>query len=394
MKSPENIVIVGAGQAGLQTAEALRSLGYAGPLTLLGDEPHPPYHRPPLSKAWLAEAMDAAQLMMRSPDVLARKHISLRTGVRVTAIEPDTRRLMLANAEPLSYSTLVLATGASPRRPSFELPSTQAANILSLYRMGDASNIAQRMRFCLEHDLPVVVIGGGFIGLEVAAAARKKGLAVTLLEASPRLLSRSLAPFTSDWFEALHRRHGVQLLLETQVRAIEAGPHPELHQVVLHDGGVYPAGLVVIGIGAQANDTLARKAGLDCECGVIVDANGRTSHPDIYAAGDCTVRRLADGTLLRLESVQNAVEQGKSAAAAILGQDKPVNATPWFWSDQYDVKLQMAGLSMGADHWETHGDPASGSFSVHHFKQGQLIAVDSVNASKEHLQARKWLEGK
>jgi 3-phenylpropionate/trans-cinnamate dioxygenase ferredoxin reductase subunit len=238
----------------------------------------------------------------------------------------------------------------------------------------------------------VVVIGGGFIGLEVAATARKKGARVTVLEAAPRLLGRVLAPVLTDWYARLHRARGVDLRLEARVAAItsDAGG---VTSVVLADGTVLPAGLVVVGIGVDANDALAREAGLACERGIVVDASARTSDPAIVAAGDCTVRRLPDGRLLRLESVQNATEQGKSAAAALLGQQRPFTATPWFWSDQYDSKLQMAGLSEGADAWAVRGDmDGDGGFSVFHFRDGRLLAVDSVNAARDHLLARKLLD--
>lgn len=409
-----HIVIIGAGQAGLQTAEALRSGGFGGAITLLGDEAYGPYHRPPLSKAWLAGEMDSAQLVMRAPEMLARKNIELRTSVKVAAIDRAARRVLLADGSALPYTGLVLATGAAPRRLS--LAGGDARGVLALRSRDDASAIAAQMALCVEKQLPVVVIGGGFIGLEVAATARKKGLAVTVLEAAPRLLGRVLAPVLSDWYAALHRSHGVELVLGAQIEAIETGAGDPAESgaddlaesgadgvaqsgalgrvtgIRLKDGTLCPAGLVVVGIGVVANDQLARDAGLDCDRGIVVDACGRTSESAIVAAGDCAARRLGDGSLLRLESVQNATEQGKSAAAALLGQERPFAATPWFWSDQYDKKLQMAGLSTGADQWAIRGDMADGSFSVYHFKGAKLLAVDSVNASRDHLQARKLLD--
>ncbi|WPC67189.1 FAD-dependent oxidoreductase [Rhodoferax ferrireducens] len=385
-----HIVIIGAGQAGVQTAEALRAGGFAGAITLLGDEPHGPYHRPPLSKAWLAGDIGAEQLVMRAPEALARKNIALRTGVTVSAIDRAARQVKLADGSALSYSGLVLATGSTPRR--LPLPGGDAQGVLALRSRMDASAIAERMAMCIEQQLPVVVIGGGFIGLEVAATARKKGLSVIVLEAAPRLLGRVLAPLLSDWYAQLHRSHGVNLVLGAQITALEADRQGTVSGVRMADGTLVPAGLVVVGIGVSANEQLARDAGLACECGIVVDACGRTSDPVIMAAGDCTARRLPDGSLLRLESVQNATEQGKSVAAALLGQERPFTATPWFWSDQYDKKLQMAGLSGGADQWAVRGDMDSGRFSVYHLRAGQLLAVDSVNASCDHLQARKLLD--
>jgi 3-phenylpropionate/trans-cinnamate dioxygenase ferredoxin reductase component len=391
MTAPPNagIVIVGAGQAGVMTAEALRAAGHQGAITLLGDEPHGPYHRPPLSKAWLAGELDAAQLVMRAPEMLAKKSIDLRTGVRVIAIDRAVQTVRLANGTALPYDGLVLATGSTPR--SLPLPGGDAPGVFALRSMEDASAIAGRMSTCVEQDRQVVVIGGGFIGLEVAATARKKGLRVTVVEAASRLLGRVLAPVLSDWYATLHRGHGVELVLDAHVAGIEADDHG-VTGVKLASGRVVPAGLVVVGIGVSANDQLAKAAGLACDRGIVVDACGRTSDPRIVAAGDCTARRLADGSLLRLESVQNATEQGKSAAAALLGQEHPFTATPWFWSDQYDRKLQMAGLSTGANGWSVRGDMATGTgFSVYHFRDERLIAVDSVNAAKDHLQARKLL---
>jgi len=384
------IVIVGAGQAGVMTAEALRIGGFKGPITMLGDEPHGPYHRPPLSKAWMAGEIEAAQLVMRAPEMLARKNIELRTSVNVKTIDRSAQTVILGDGSTLPYTGLVLATGSTPR--ALPLLGSDAPGVLALRTRDDASAIADRLAACIEQQRPVVVIGGGFIGLEVAATARKKGLAVTVLEAAPRLLGRVLAPVLSDyWYAELHRGHGVQLMLGAQVAALEADANG-VTGVKLADGSVVPAGLVVVGIGVNANDQLAQAAGLECERGIVVDACGRTSDPFIVAAGDCTARRLSDGSLLRLESVQNATEQGKSAAAALLGQERPFTATPWFWSDQYDKKLQMAGLSMGADGWAVRGDMVAGTFTVYHFKGDQLIAADSINASKDHLQVRKLLD--
>lgn len=384
------IVIIGAGQAGVQTAESLRAGGFTGPITMLGDEPYGPYHRPPLSKAWLAGEMDAAQLVMRAPEMLARKNITLRTDTTVVAIDRTAKHVQLADGSTLPYAGLVLATGSTPR--ALPLPGAQAQGVLALRSRDDASAISERLALCQERQLPVVVIGGGFIGLEVAATARKKGLAVTVLEAAPRLLGRVLAPVLSDWYATLHRSHGVQLQLGAQIAALEADAQGQVSGVRLADGSLVPAGLVVVGIGVVANEQLAVAAGLECERGIVVDACSRTSDPAIVAAGDCAVRRLPDGSLLRLESVQNATEQAKSAAAALLGQERPFTATPWFWSDQYDKKLQMAGLSTGADQWAVRGELSSGSFSVYHFQGERLLAVDSVNASKDHLQARKLLD--
>ncbi len=391
------VLIVGAGQAAVATAEALRTAGHTGPITLLGDEPYGPYHRPPLSKAWLAGAITAEQLVMRAPDLLARKQITLRTGVRVQAINRAAQTLALDDGSTLPYDGLVLATGARAR--ALALPGADvgqgAPNVQVLRTRDEASAIADGLAHCAATNQPVVVIGGGFIGLEVAATARKKGLAVTVLEAAPRLLGRVLAPLLSDWYAALHRSQGVQLLLDARITAIECdgdGRDGRATGVCLADGTRVPAGLIVVGIGVHANDELAREAGLACDRGIVVDACSRTADPRIVAAGDCTARQLADGSLLRLESVNNGNEQGKAAAAALLGTERPFTSTPWFWSDQFDKKLQMAGLSGSADGWVLRGSLQDGPFSVYHYRGDSLIAVDSVNAPKDHLQARKLLD--
>jgi 3-phenylpropionate/trans-cinnamate dioxygenase ferredoxin reductase subunit len=254
----------------------------------------------------------------------------------------------------------------------------------------DATAVAARLKQCAESKLPVLIIGGGFIGLEVAATARTLGLEVTILEAGPRLLGRVLAPALSDWYAQLHLQHGATVELNAQVTGIEDAGHDHL-EVHLADGRAFPAGLVLVGIGVSPNDALARAAGIECASGIIVDACGRTSAPNVVAAGDCSIRRLDTGALLRLESVQNAVEQGRAAAFTLLDQERPFAATPWFWSDQYDKKLQIAGLSGSADSWTMRGDTRSGAFSVYHFQANRLIAVDSINSTKEHLLARRLL---
>ncbi|WP_130483174.1 NAD(P)/FAD-dependent oxidoreductase [Sphaerotilus mobilis] len=389
------ILIVGAGQAATFTAEALRSGGHSGDITLLGDESVGPYHRPPLSKAWLAGELagtaEPIALALRTPEMLAKKQITLRTGARVEAIDRERATLTLANGETLPWAGLVLATGASPR--SLPIPGIDAAGVLPLRSHADAAALAAGLADCRKRGLPLVVIGGGFIGLEVAATARQHGVAVTVMEAAPRLLGRVLTPQLSAWFATLHRQHGVELVLDARIVAIEADAAGQVSAVSLADGRSLPCACVLLGVGVAANDALARAAGLACDRGIVVDACGRTDDPRIVAAGDCTARRLDDGSLLRLESVQNATEQARSAAAALLGQDRPFTATPWFWSDQYDRKLQMAGLSQAADDAVLRGDMASGApFSLWHFRAGRLIGVDTVNDPRTHLLARQWLD--
>lgn len=384
------IVIVGAGQAALSAAEALRSGGFDGVIEMFGDEPWGPYHRPPLSKAWLAGEIEAAQLQMRAPAMLEKKGIQLHTERRVTRIDRSAQQVVLDDGRSVAYDGLVLATGATPRQ--LRLPGADAQGVHVLRGRADAEAIAAGLQACAAAQQRVAIVGGGFIGLEVAATARKKGLEVTVIEAMPRLLERVMPATLSDWYAQLHRDHGVDVVLGAQLQAFAVDADGAVRALVLAEREI-PVGMVVVGIGVAANDALAREAGLDCEHGIVVDEASRTSDPRVVAAGDCTVRRLANGQLQRLESVQNANEQGKSAAAALLGTPRPFTASPWFWSDQYDKRLQIAGLSKGADHWAVRGDMAAGdSFSVFHFQGDRLIAADSINASKDHLMVRKLLD--
>ncbi|WP_207855961.1 NAD(P)/FAD-dependent oxidoreductase [Sulfurisoma sediminicola] len=379
------MVIVGAGLAGLTVAETLRAEGYAGPITLLGDEPHGPYHRPPLSKGYLLGETQEAQLVMRAPELLAKKNITLKVGTGVTAIDRAAQRISLADGSTLDYDGLALCTG-SRLRP-LPLAGADARGVFGLRSLADSRAIAA----ALETARNVVVIGGGFIGLEVASAARKKDKAVTVLEAADRLMARVVAPLISRFYLDLHSGHGVDVVLGAMVsELVVADGH--IAAVKTKDGREFPADLLVVGIGILPNAEIAQAAGVECSGGIVVDACSRTSDPAIVAAGDCTARRMADGTFRRLESVQNAVEQGKSAAAALLGRDREFNAAPWFWSDQYDVKLQMVGLTAGFDQVVTRGEPKGNKFSTFYYKGGKLIAIDSLNQPAEHLTGRKLLD--
>lgn len=379
------IVIVGAGQAGLQTAESLRSEGYAGPILMIGDETRGPYHRPPLSKAYLLGEFSEAQLAIRAPEALAKKNIELLTSVSVTAIDRHAKAVALSDGRRLVYEGLCLATGSRPR--PLPVPGADLANVFPLRTLADTQAIAA----CLPAIQRIVVIGGGFIGLEFAAVARKLGKDVVVLEGADRLMPRAVTPMLSEYFRQLHVGHGVTVELGAVVSAL-AGKGGRVSAVRTADGREFPADLVLVGIGILPNEELAKAAGLECERGIVVDACSRTSDPAIVAAGDCTARRLQDGSLLRLESVQSAVEQGKSAAAALLGKERPFTASPWFWSDQYDIKLQMVGLSAGHDKTVLRGEPSTSRFSAFHFRAGKLIAVDSISRPEDHMPARKLLD--
>ena len=382
-------VIVGAGQAGLQIAESLRHEKYQGPITLLGAEAHAPYNRPPLSKQWLRERRSTTALFIRGPEAIARRHIDLQLHTTASAIDRAARLVHCADGRSFPYGGLALATGARLR--TLALPGAGLHGVCGLRTIDDAERIAAALDRCAARAAPVVVIGGGFIGLEVAATARQQGLEVTVLEGLERLMSRVVAPIVSEAAAQLHRAHGVQLVFGVRVTEL-LGQGNEVRAVRTADGQEYAAGCVVVGVGVEPEDALARAAGLDCDRGIIVDDCSRTSDPLIVAAGDCCARRRADGTLLRLESVQNASEQGKSAAAALLGQERPFTAAPWFWSDQYDVKLQMVGLSSGYDQVVTRGDTAPPAFSAFYFGGARLLAVDSLNRIPDHMIGRKLLD--
>jgi 3-phenylpropionate/trans-cinnamate dioxygenase ferredoxin reductase component len=378
------IIVVGAAQAGLQVAESLRGEGYDGPLTLIGDERHAPYQRPPLSKAFLLGEMADDRLILRGPDALAAKQIDLITGAPVTAIDRASRTVALADGRRLPYRGLALTTGARARQ--LALPGAALDGVVTLRTIEDSRRIAAGIAAATR----VAVVGGGFIGLEIAAAASKAGKPVVVLEALDRLLARTSTSIISDFFFQLHTSHGVDVRLNTQVTGFAGDGH--VTGVTTGDGRVHPADLVVVGVGIIANAELAVACGLACDRGVVVDACSRTSDPLIVAAGDCTARRMPDETLLRLESVQNAIEQAKSAAAALVGKERPFTAAPWFWSDQYDVRLQMAGLTAGHGATALRGSVADRRFSVFYFKADKLIAVDSINRAPDHIAARKLID--
>ncbi|MBS0387598.1 MAG: FAD-dependent oxidoreductase [Proteobacteria bacterium] len=383
------MVIIGAGQAGVQIAESLRHEKYDGPIALLGAEAHGPYNRPPLSKKWLLERGSVASLAIRSLEVLERRKIDLHTQTTVTAVDRAARTVTCADGRQYAYGGLALATGARLR--TLPIPGADLRNVLGLRTLDDAQLIGEALDACVAAGQPLVVIGGGFIGLEVAATARKRGLAVTVLEGLDRLMSRVVAPIVSEAAAQLHRSHGVELVFGARVAEL-LGSAGAVRAVRMADGREYPAGCVVVGVGVEPEDTLARAAGLECDRGIVVDACARSSDPQIVAAGDCCARRTAAGTLLRLESVQNAVEQGMAAAASLLGHERPVKSAPWFWSDQYDVRLQMVGLSQGYEEVVTRGEVAQFTFSAFYFRGGRLLAVDSLNHPHYHMLSRRLLD--
>lgn len=379
------IVIVGGGQAGHQIAASLRGEGYGGALTLVGEEAELPYQRPPLSKGLLLGVADPARLPFRLEGFYQKHAIELLRGIRVHALDPAARQLDLGG-RTLAYEKLALVTGADVRR--LAVPGGDADGVLYLRTLDDALALKRR----LDEATRVVVIGGGFIGLEVAASSKKLGKTVTVVELADRLMGRVVAPLLSDHFKAMHEGHGVEVMLGQGVREIETR-EGRVAAVVTSDGRRFEADLVVVGIGVTPADALARTAGLEVENGIVVDETTRTSDPRIVAAGDCAnhPNPYAGGARIRLESVQNAVDQAKTAALALLDRPARYQAVPWFWSDQFEAKLQMVGFSLGHDEVITRGDPASGSFSAVYYRAGRLIAIDSVNQPADHMAGRRLL---
>ena len=379
------IVVIGAGQAGQQICESLRRGGYTGRLVLLGDETVLPYQRPPLSKKFLTGALEAERLWLRPASYYEKNAVELRLGVHVEALDRATQTLRLADGETLQYASLAFATGTRVR--PVNAPGAEHADIHYVRTLADGQRLAARL-----HQMQsLAVIGGGFIGLEVAAIARALGKQVVLIEALERLMASAVAPQVSDFYAELHRAHGVEVLLATGVSAIEREGNG--YSLLTNDGGRRTVDLIVAGIGVVPNSELATSAGLACRNGgILVDEYARSSDPNIVAAGDCTWHM--NGFLqheIRLESVQNAVDQAKTAAASLLGQSTPYCQVPWFWSDQYDVKLQIAGIGMPHEVAVSRGDPDAKAFSVLYFRDGQLIGVDSINRPADHMAARKLL---
>jgi 3-phenylpropionate/trans-cinnamate dioxygenase ferredoxin reductase component len=380
----KSVIIIGTGQAGFQTAHSLRQGGFTGKITLIGDESHLPYQRPPLSKAFMLGVQGEEGLLLRQPDFYAQNNIDIIIDQRVAAINRTQKQVQLAGGQTLHYDHLVLATGARVRK--LELEGENLDGVMYMRSMDDAKNIKARM----EHSTHIVVIGGGFIGLEFAAVARKFGKKVTVIEAQSRLMVRAVAPVMSDFFANQHKNHGVNLLFNTHIERIIGDT--KVSSIQLKNGEITPADLVVVGIGVIANEELAQEAGLTCQNGIMVDEYLATNDPAIYAIGDCVqhYNAFAHATI-RVESVQNAIDQAKCVVANIMGDKVPYKAVPWFWSDQYDLKLQMVGINTGFDLAVTRGDIASHKFSVFMYKNGQLIGIDCVNRPADHMLGRKLI---
>jgi len=383
----ERIVIAGGGQAAAQAVDTLRRKGFTGTLVLIGEEPWLPYQRPPLSKKYLAGALERERLLLRPAHFYESHAVETRLGRRVEEILRREQRLRLDDGSTVAYDALLIATGSRPRQ--LTAPGTDLDGVHFLRTIADV----ERIRAGWTAGKRLVIVGGGYIGLEVAATARELGLEVTVLEMADRVMNRVVCPEISSFYEAEHSRHGVRILCNSKVRALAAIPgSTRVRAVVTADGDEHAADCVVLGCGAVPADHLAAAAGLACENGVVVDEGCRTSDPVIFAAGDCSNHpSLRYGRRLRLESVDNAFEQGASAALNMLGPAIAHDKVPWFWSDQYDLKLIIIGVSQGYDAVVMRGDPATHAFSACYLRGGELIAVDAVNSPKDQMAARKLI---
>jgi 3-phenylpropionate/trans-cinnamate dioxygenase ferredoxin reductase subunit len=379
-----NIIVVGGGQAGAQAVDTLRREGFAGRLVLVCEEPELPYQRPPLSKKFLSAELAADRLLFRHRSFYEEHRVELMLGVRAERLDTSLQRIELSDGTALSYDRLLLCLGSVARR--ITCPGAGLRGVHYLRNLADVAPI----RAAFKPGARTVVIGGGYIGLETAATARKMGCEVTVLEMADRVMNRVVAPCVSQYFAAEHRAHGIDLQCSVRVTAVEGRDRAE--QVVCADGTRHAADIVIVGVGAVANTGLAESGGLTCDNGVWVDEYCRTSVADVYAAGDCTNHpSLRFGRRVRLESVDNAFEQSKTAALNMLDRATVHDRVPWFWSDQFDNKMLIVGLNHDHDTQVVRGDPKTRSFSVCYLKDRELMAVESINHSKDYMAARKLI---
>ena len=385
MESKARCIIVGASHAAAQLAPALRQQGWTGPISMITDEYYLPYHRPPLSKDFLAGTKDLEQILIRSPDIYRKCNIGISMGTTATAIDRANKQLVLNDGQRLDYDKLVLTTGARVRK--IDIPGV---DLNGVFYLRDLSN-AQDIKKYTGADKRIVIIGGGYIGLETAAALRKQGNQATVLEAMPRILQRVTAPEVAEFYGRIHAEEGVEIIADEQAVAITGDK--KVASVQCQSGNEYPADAVIIGVGVIPNIELAAQAGLLVDNGILVDEYARTNDNDILAAGDCTSHyNPIYQRQLRLESVQNALDQATVAANTICGNLKPYSALPWFWSDQYDLKLQIAGLSQGYTNVVIRGDiKTSRSFAAFYLQDGKLLAVDAVNSPQAFMLGKKLI---
>ncbi|MBL8471752.1 MAG: FAD-dependent oxidoreductase [Rhodocyclaceae bacterium] len=389
MSDEQTIIIVGGGHAGGELALAVRQNGHQGKILLVGEEPGLPYQRPPLSKGYLAGDLAAAAIQLKPQANFDKAQVEVMSGCRVAAIRRDSKHIELADGRRIGYARLALATGARPRK--LPLVGVEAPERLQNFHYLRTFADSEQIRAGFAPGARLVIVGGGYIGLEVAATAIKRGLKVTVLEALPRVLARVTSPEVAEFYAGVHRAAGVDLRTGANITGWRLNAEGSaVSAVQLADGTEIATDLVVAGIGVLPNTELAAAAGLEVDNGIVVDPFARTSDPDIVAAGDCTNHPSAlYGRRIRLESVPNALEQARTAAASLCGKEKPYAAVPWFWSDQYDLKLQMVGLNQGYEHCVLRGDPAARSFSAFYLKDGIVIAADTVARMPEFLLAKR-----
>ena len=382
--SVEKIVVVGAGHAAGAFAEALRKKDSACLIMLVGEEAHAPYQRPPLSKAYLAGEMDVQRLSLRPDSFYEKKDISLKLSTHVASIDTAEHVIATAEGEVIPYNKLVMATGTRVRK--LPVKGAELKNVHYIRTIDDVKQLHSQWQSAEN----IVIIGGGFIGLEVAAVAAKGGKKVTVLEGQDRVMPRVVAPVISRYFTEYHRKQGVNIITDANVVEI-AGGETGAEAVLCADGSRHNADIVIVGIGVMANVELAEAAGLKLDNGIVVDEYCRSSDPDIFAIGECSNHEDKRYGRLRLESVQNAQDQAKAAAAAISGEAVSYDVVPWFWSEQYDLRLQMAGISTGYDDVVLRGGMGENKFSLLYYRQGSLIAIDSINSAADHMAGRRLL---
>jgi len=379
------VVIVGAGHAGGSAAALLRQFGHTGPIVLVGDEPIPPYQRPPLSKAWLKGQADADSLALKPLEFYRDQRIEFRPGVKAVKLERSARRVLLSDGAALDYDFLILATGA--RAIALPIPGADLQGVLFLRTAADA----EALKAAVGPGKRLAVVGGGYIGLEVAASGRALGAEVVVLEREERLLARVACEALSTFFRGQHEKHGVRFELGCTVVGFE-GEGGHIVGVRLADGRTLPCDAAVVGVGAHPNDELASDSGLDTARGVVVDLEARTADPHVFAIGDVAHRPMPlYNRMFRMESVPNALEQAKQAACAITGRPAPAGEVPWQWSDQYDIKLQIAGYAFDVDEVLVRGDPASGKFAVFHLNGDRVQSVEAINSPPEFMMGRQLI---
>ena len=378
----DKIVIIGAGQAAAQAVATLRAEAYTGALTVIGDEPFPPYQRPPLSKAYLSGDFTRERLFLRPDSFYVESQCTMVLDKRATKIDRGAKHVQLADGSSIPYDRLLIATGARVRT----LP-LRGAGLSGVHYLRGIADV-DALRAPLVSGARLAVVGGGYIGLEVAAVAVKRGVDVTVIEAADRVMSRAVTPGVSAFYEDYHRNAGVKFMLNATAQAFEGTS--AVKAVVTNHGNV-PADVVLVGVGIVPNQEIAAEAGLACDNGIVVDEFAVASDPDICAAGDCTNHPAFAGGRCRLESVQNAIDQAKHAALAMVGRPSAYHEVPWFWSDQYDLKLQIAGLARPGDAVVLRGDPASKKFSAFHLRDGVIAAVEAINSAPEYIAGRRLI---